>query len=272
MPLVHGDGQRFAPEVGQEAPMAEQYARLRFIAERVDLAGARVLDCGSGTGYSLAFLADACPAARYLGIDQDAGAVRYARQRYPALTLAVMDGLRLGVRSGAFDVVLSFEVLEHLAADQQVAYLDEAARVLKPAGTLVLSTPNRDVFSLGHRDSLNKYHVAELDLHELQALLRRRFADVDIYGQYFQEEQVRTRDLAFLRRKYTRTKRARLAVGRVMRGSRLFGGAWRALETVKERRALGTSVYPFPITPEDFAFDRSRLDAAKWFLCLCRKR
>jgi SAM-dependent methyltransferase len=272
MPLVHGDGQRFAPEAGQEAPMAEQFARLRFVAERLELDGARVLDCGSGTGYSLAFLAGARPGARYLGIDLEPAAVRYARRRYPALTLAAMDGLRLGLRSAAVDVVLSFEVLEHLEPGQQVAYLQEAARVLRPGGTLVLSTPNRDVFSLGHRDSLNKYHVGEVRLAELQALLAPRFDVGEVYGQYFRDDAVRARDVAFLAGKYTRTKRARLALGRVMRGSRLFGRAWRALETLKERRALGKSVYPFPITPEDFAFDPGRLGEAKWFLCLCRKR
>jgi SAM-dependent methyltransferase len=268
-PPIHGDGQRFAPEVGQEAPIAEQIARLRFVAPRLALDGAAVLDCGSGTGYSLDFLATAAPAARYVGIDQEPAAVGYARARYPTLAFLAMDGLRLGFASASFDVVLSFEVLEHLRRDQQVTYLDEIRRVLKPGGTLVLSTPNRDVFSLGHRDSLNKYHLAELALPELEALLAPRFGTVETHGQYFRSEELRARDAAFLRRTYSPGKRVRLALGRVMRGHRLFGRPWRALEALRERGVHGPRVYPWAIDAGDFAFDRAHCHVAKWFLCLC---
>jgi SAM-dependent methyltransferase len=271
VPLVHGDGQRFAPEVGQEAPIAEQCARLHFVATRLRLHRARVLDCGSGTGYSLDFLAARAPTALYLGIDQEQEAVDYARGRYPNLPFVVMNGLRLGFPPDSFDVVLSFEVLEHLVAAQQSTYIQEIHRVLKPGGTLVLSTPNKDVFSLGHRDSLNKFHLKELTLGELEALLVRQFRSVDILGQYFRSEHVRTRDVAFLRRKYSLTRRCRLAFGRTMRNNAVLGGLWRALETIKDRRSLGRRVYPWMISPEEFAFDQAHLRVAKWFLCLCTK-
>jgi SAM-dependent methyltransferase len=271
MPLVHGDGQRFAPEIGQEVPIAEQFARLRFVAPRLNLHRARVLDCGSGTGYSLDFLAASAPTALYLGIDQEKEAVDYARARYPGLSFLVMDGLRLAFPSECFDIVLSFEVLEHLGPPQQATYLQEIHRVLKPGGTLALSTPNKDIFSLGHRDSLNKYHLKELTLRELQALLSRRFSSVDIYGQYFHREDVRARDMAFLRRKYSLTRRCRLALGRTMRNNKVFGRPWRALETIKEKRSLGKSVYPWMVSAEDFAFDRAHLGVGKWFVCICTK-
>ncbi len=70
--------------------------------------------------------------------------------------------------AGAFDVVASLQVVEHLW--DQPGFLAGCARVLRPAGTLLLTTPNRLTFSPPNRP-LNPFHHRELSPAELGELL-----------------------------------------------------------------------------------------------------
>jgi SAM-dependent methyltransferase len=108
------------------------------------LAGpAVIIDVGCGDGAALAVAAQydpgRNPAHRFAGIDWSADALRQARAR----RLTVVRGSvhpRLPVADGAADVVIMSELIEHLVDPDSV--LEEAWRVLKPGGTLLLSTPN----------------------------------------------------------------------------------------------------------------------------------
>ena len=91
--------------------MAEQDARLRYLATQLSFRDKKVLDCGFGIGHSLAFISSGTPKAHYVGIDIDGGAIAYARTKYPWIDFHVMDGTGLSFESSSFDVVLSFEVL-----------------------------------------------------------------------------------------------------------------------------------------------------------------
>ena len=168
-------------------------------AGSMDFADKKVLDCGCGTGYSLAHIASLFPTADYVGIDADQGAIDYAVNRYPSMEYVVMNALDIKFPAASFDIVLSFEVLEHLTRPEQETYVSEMSRVLRPGGTLVLSTPNRDVFSLGYTESLNPYHLSELTLPEMRRLLDAHFQDPTIYGQFFANVAAREKDFAQLR-------------------------------------------------------------------------
>jgi 2-polyprenyl-3-methyl-5-hydroxy-6-metoxy-1,4-benzoquinol methylase len=101
----------------------------------------RVLDAGCGGGGMPLSLAE--EAAEVVGIDpverfQDAG-VRLGRERgLGNLHFALADGMALPFRNGAFDLVLSHAVIEHVA--DAPLYLRECARVLAPQGHVYLST------------------------------------------------------------------------------------------------------------------------------------
>jgi SAM-dependent methyltransferase len=98
-----------------------------------------IVDLGCGDGSALAVAAERNPAHRFVGIDWSGDALRQARTL--GLT-AVRAGVAadLPVADGAADVVIMSELIEHLVdPDGAVA---EARRVLRPGGSLLLSTPN----------------------------------------------------------------------------------------------------------------------------------
>jgi SAM-dependent methyltransferase len=129
--------------------------------------GASVLEAGCGEGYGADLLARSARAV--LAVDYDEPTTRHVAWRYPAVATARADLMALPARSGAFDVVVSMQVIEHLP--DQPGFLAECLRVLRPGGTLVVSTPNRITFSPGHDVPLNPYHTRELAAGELAELL-----------------------------------------------------------------------------------------------------
>nr|WP_294562402.1 methyltransferase domain-containing protein [uncultured Rhodopila sp.] len=144
----------------------------RYCVARDLCVGKDVLDVASGEGYGTALLAGV--ARRAVGVEIDAAAVAHARASYTGSNLEFLQGdaVALPLDDAAFDVVVSFETLEHLR--DQWAFLTEIRRVLRPGGVLVISTPDRDVYSaLGQ--PVNRYHVLELTRPEFATLLNHFF-------------------------------------------------------------------------------------------------
>jgi SAM-dependent methyltransferase len=138
------------------------------------LTGGRVLDAGCGEGYGAALLGTS-GAAQVVGLDYDFGAVRHATRRYDGLTGVQGNLVRTGFADGSFDVVVSLQTVEHLWDQQQ--FVAECRRILAPAGTVVLSTPNRLTFPDG-----NWYHTRELTAGELVALVEPELEVVELLG------------------------------------------------------------------------------------------
>lgn len=136
--------------------------------------GVRALDCACGTGYGAALLARA-GAKTVHALDRDPDTIAYARRRHaePGVEFRVGDALRTGLHAGAVDLVTSFETIEHLPAPG--AFADELARVLRPGGVLVLSTPNDR--------GLTSFHEHSLTQADLEGLLRSGFVITDRLGQ-----------------------------------------------------------------------------------------
>ena len=143
--------------------------------------GREVLDIASGEGYGSALLAGV--AAAVVGVDLSEEAVAHARERYGSqakLRFLRGDAAQIPLPDASVDLVVSFETIEHHARHEEM--LSEIARVLRPDGRLVLSSPNRPVYR-EKLHSRNEFHVRELDYAELDALLRRHFPRVSYVGQ-----------------------------------------------------------------------------------------
>jgi SAM-dependent methyltransferase len=174
-------GERVIPGLAEINPLLEEHLARYFLAGKL-APGRSILDLGCGTGYGSHYLSEKGPLSVF-GTDIDAEAAQYAALRYnaPNLAFAQCDAVRLPFRSQVMDLVVSFEVIEHLQPVK--TYLTEISRVLTDGGWLVGSTPNRLIYSLGADQSHNPYHYREYDPTELYFLLKEIFESVVILGQ-----------------------------------------------------------------------------------------
>lgn len=130
------------------------------LSERVR--GRAVLEAGCGEGYGADLLGR--DAASLVALDYDAYATDHVRAAYPGLPVVRANLVALPYADASFDVVVSLQTVEHLW--DQDAFVGECVRVLRPSGTLIVSTPNTLTFPPG-----NPYHPHELGPDGLRALL-----------------------------------------------------------------------------------------------------
>lgn len=142
-------------------------------------AGREVFEAGCGEGYGADLLAGV--ARRVRAVDYDAATVTHVRSRYPRVEVAEGNLAALPLPDASVDVVVNFQVIEHLWDQPQ--FITECLRVLRPAGRLLISTPNRITFTPGSDTPLNPFHTRELDAAELTELLEAGGFEIEgMYG------------------------------------------------------------------------------------------
>ncbi|MBL4772096.1 MAG: class I SAM-dependent methyltransferase [Alcanivoracaceae bacterium] len=160
----------------------EHWHRYHFIKELVK--GKKVGDIACGEGYGSAILASS--AESVIGVDIDEKTILAAQQKYnniANLNYMKANALNVGLADNVFDVIVSFETLEHLAEQEQL--ICEFKRILKSDGVLIISTPDKEVYSTD--DNLhNEYHVKELSSVEFDDLIALQFKFSQMFGQQFQ--------------------------------------------------------------------------------------
>lgn len=97
-----------------------------------------ILDVGCGTGETLSFLKDLYPRAKLYGVDTSQKAINYSKKRGHK-NIYKSNANKLPFKDGLFDIILFLDVLEHIKDDQSV--IDEAKRVLKKGGTILITSP-----------------------------------------------------------------------------------------------------------------------------------
>ena len=140
----------------------------------------RLLEIGFGEGYGSEIVRPWV--VEYVGVEVDDDAVAHAAERYPHpnSTFLVYDGETLDFDDSAFDLVISFQVLEHVRAPER--FLAEARRVVRGGGSVLIVTPNRNHRLAEGERPWNRYHVREFSPDELEAVMHDVFDAVEIYG------------------------------------------------------------------------------------------
>ena len=168
-------GERTVPGVAAENYWFRRHeAAYRWLAGELPVPGATVVEAGCGEGYGGQVLADA-GAALVAGLDLDLATLRHAAGTYPGVPVAAANLVALPIADGAVDLVVSSQVVEHLWDQDQ--FVAGCARVLRPGGRLVVTTPNRLTFPPG-----NVFHSRELDATELTALVGRHLEVRSVLG------------------------------------------------------------------------------------------
>lgn len=178
MTMQEFTGERFIPGQGGAVIAYEHIHRYAFAARWA--IGMRVLDIATGSGFGAALLAGR--AAGVWAIDIDAQSLRSAADRYGCTNMIFLqaDAVRLPFPDKSMDLVVAFEVLEHVK--DQEGLVRELARVVSPSGMVLISTPDKAAYS-DARGYTNPFHVSEFYREDFLALLSAHFRAVRLFQQ-----------------------------------------------------------------------------------------
>jgi SAM-dependent methyltransferase len=168
-------------------------ANLRFIdATGLATRSAAMLEIGTGTGVLLqTLLSRGCDVR---GVELRDELIEEARRWFGPLPIARVSGVDLPFPAASFDVVMSFDVFEHIPDSD--AHLREVHRVLRPGGAYLIQTPNKwtnVVFETIRWRSFTRFRQDHCSLHTLGELRRRlsnsgfepRAYDVPVVNEFF---------------------------------------------------------------------------------------
>lgn len=146
-----------------------------------------VLDYGCGSGYGAALLSNY--ANEVISVDISGEVIDYCTRVYRLPNLSfqrIHPNCSLPFEDKFFDVIVSFQVIEHIPDVQ--SYLFELKRVLKDRGALFITTPNRKHRLLPFQKPWNPEHIREYSLRRLNGELMAVFKKVKILGVYGTDE------------------------------------------------------------------------------------
>ena len=246
------DAGRLSPYWGEHA------ARYVFALPFVE--GKRVLDIACGTGYGISLLRSK---ARFVtGVDIEPQAAVYAKTQCGENAAVLLgNGLGLPFHDDSFDVISSFETLEHL--HDRTGFLSELQRVLRGGGNLILSTPNANYSATVNGKPSNPFHIHEYTPVELRGELAGGFSIVQFLGQtlgggiqispFYEGQRRLPKDPA------TQIKLI----------------SWKVFNKIPlaAREALSHAIWgkPFYPTEMDYNFDEATVDTAPTLVAVCRK-
>ena len=142
-----------------------------------------ILDIACGSGFGTHLLSTSSIGQVYGG-DLSSEAINLCQKTWNKdnLSYEIMDGTQLKFEDNYFDVVVSFETIEHTTKFNEM--IQELKRVVKPNGTIYLSTPNIKVNSPSGIVR-NPYHTQEWDYNEFKEIVKTHFSKFKLYGQQY---------------------------------------------------------------------------------------
>ena len=187
---LHFTGERFIPDDVSDSEIEIEHMQRYIFAENF-VKNKIVLDVACGEGYGSNILAQT--AKKVIGVDIDDETIKYARSKYSSSNISFVcsDVEKLPFEDNFFDVIVSYETIEHIDEIKQKEFLNEIDRVLKCDGLLIMSTPNKEVYT-DLVNSNNKYHIKEFYFDEFKNFLNLKFSNIVFYYQFPQTVYILT--------------------------------------------------------------------------------
>jgi len=142
----------------------------------------KVLDVGCFIGYGEVRIFS--QAKEIIAIDSNDKALEFARRnrRIPNVKFEKVDARQLPFSNETFNIVIAFQLIEHIPLNEVSNFLCEVRRVLKEKGLLFISTPNRKFRLMPFQRPFNPEHYQEFTAKGLLKVLKTNFEDVVIKG------------------------------------------------------------------------------------------
>ncbi|WP_028950556.1 class I SAM-dependent methyltransferase [Sulfurihydrogenibium subterraneum] len=179
--MLEFTGERYIPDLKEAQISYEHWHRYLyasyFAKDKV------VLDIACGEGYGSDFLSNY--ANKVIGVDIDKNSINHAKSKYKKENLEFMTGSVSNIPiegSKIFDVIVSFETIEHVDEETQSMFIQEVKRLLKEDGIFIVSTPNKEVYT-DKTGFKNPFHIKEFYIDEFKEFLKTYFKNVKLLGQ-----------------------------------------------------------------------------------------
>ena len=174
-------GERYISNMNSAQISYEHWHRYFYATQFIK--GKDVLDIACGEGYGANLIAQT--AKSVVGVDISQEVIDFARECYTSSNLSFLQGSVENIPIDGvkkFDVVVSFETIEHVDAEIQMRFLKEVQRLLKDDGVFVVSSPNK-LFYSDIPKYKNEFHLREFYENEFVEFLCRYFGHVLLFGQ-----------------------------------------------------------------------------------------
>jgi len=163
-------------------PLLKQAAVQRYVFASKFVKNKRFLDIACTIGYGSDLIKKYQPTSFAVGGDYYFDGLVYGKKKFSSeVSFCQLDALHLPFKNSSFDVVISFETLEHLK--NLNLFLKEVHRILNDKGIFVCSTPNKKFTEKVGIDKVNPFHVKEYMHNELKKQLECFFKNVKSFGQ-----------------------------------------------------------------------------------------
>ena len=238
----------------------------------------RILDIGCNIGYGANVLGKV--AKEVVAIDFDNKALDFARNNYaaPNIRFKQTEAKILPFESKCFDIVTSFQVIEHIRPADISRYLNEINRVLNKNGIALFTTPNRKLRLNPFEKPWNPEHYTEYTAKGYKKILTKYFNRIEILGlrsEKWIEDIERNRIQKSFFKSYV------LRPGKHLLGLILPAAVLQSLKKIKPTVTLGPSkmcagedfnklVKGFSMG--SFNFESNSLDNSLYLLAICRNR
>lgn len=138
---------------------------------------------GTGYGFGAHFIFKN-GAKKVLGIDIDKDAIAFAKKSFEATDLNFQTGdiTSNNLPRKSYDVILGFDVIEHLPLAKHGVFLQNMRDLLVNGGILLLSTPNKFVSSPNRETPGNPYHFKEYKPNEFKKTVNQIFPQTEFLG------------------------------------------------------------------------------------------